>query len=308
MDITVLKEQIMKNNLSNLYIFTGEEIGIQNIYLNQMSKVLGLPITRAESVLSIYSQCTSKTLFGNSRGFYVIRNDFDIQKQEKFYENLSNEIKNNVIVLLYEKIDSRLKFGKFFKDRIVQFEKLPESILKKYIKNKINLSEKNLENLSNKVSGSYDVAMLEVDKINQFSSVSGLSADKAFEKLCADGVIYQPQEHDVFEFVDCVCNRLRRSFDLAKVLADNNVSSINILGTLYNSFKSILLIQCCTSDICNTTGLDNRQVYFNKKYVGKYGTSELVAIVKLLAKLVSDVKTGYIDDMYAVNYALVNIL
>jgi hypothetical protein len=36
--------------------------------------------------------------------------------------------------------------------------------------------------------------------------------------------------------------------------------------------------------------------------------SELVAIVKLLAKLVSDVKTGYIDDMYAVNYALVNIL
>ena len=72
MDITVLKDQIIKNNLSNVYIFTGEEIGIQNIYLNQMSKVLNMPITRADSVSEIYNKCTSKSLFGSSKGFYVI--------------------------------------------------------------------------------------------------------------------------------------------------------------------------------------------------------------------------------------------
>ena len=53
MTIIELKEQIIKNELSNFYVFVGEEIGIINIYLKQMSNKLNLPITRADSVLSI---------------------------------------------------------------------------------------------------------------------------------------------------------------------------------------------------------------------------------------------------------------
>ena len=92
MTIIDLKNQIMKNCLNNVYVFVGEEIGIINIYLNQMSKVLNMPITRADSVLSIYNQCVSKSMFGNTIGFYVIRNDNDITKQEKVYQTLSNDI------------------------------------------------------------------------------------------------------------------------------------------------------------------------------------------------------------------------
>lgn len=307
MTIVELKSQIMQNQLHNVYVFTGDEIGIINIYLNQMSKVLNMPITRADSVASIYSKCTTRSMFGNTVGFYVIRNDSDIMKEEKAYQTLSADIGKNVIVLLYDKIDSRLKFGKFFKDYTVQFEKLAPNILKSYIKKAIDLKDANIEKLMDLCSCSYDMCMLEIDKIKSFDSAS--DPNKVFQELLGTGAIYQPQENDVFQFTNAVCSRnYENAFKIADNLLSDGMSSIVLLGTLYSSLKAIMLIQCCEGDICNTTGLDNKQVYFNKKYCDRYQTSELVEAVKLISKTVDDIKNGYIDDSYATKYVLCKIM
>ena len=315
MTIIDLKDQIIKNNLSNFYIFTGTEIGIINIYLKQMSNKLGLPITRADSILSIYGKCQGGSLFGDSTGFYVIRDDRDFMKQEQLFDTIKTSIRKNVIVLLYDKIDSRLKFGKHFKDDIVAFEKLTPNVLKSYIKKEIDLSDKNIDTLMELCGGRYDMCMLEVDKIKTYSyaqtfNVDNSYYDTAFEYLLSAGVIYQPEETDVFKFTDAVCNRNKKlAFELEQVLMANNNSSINILGTLYNSMKSVMLIQVCESkNISEVTGLDNRLIYFNKKYVGKYSSGELVKAIKLISKVIEGVKNGWIDDVYATKYVLVNIL
>lgn len=315
MTIIDLKDQIIKNNLSNFYIFTGTEIGIINIYLKQMSNKLGLPITRADSVLSIYGKCQGGSLFGDSTGFYVIRDDKDFMKQEQLFDTIKTSIRKNVIVLLYDKIDSRLKFGKHFKDDIVAFEKLTPNVLKSYIKKEIDLSDKNIDTLMELCGGSYDMCMLEIDKIKQYEMAvttksEGTRSDAAFMELLESSVIYQPEETDVFKFTDAVCNRNKKlAFELEQVLMANNNSSINILGTLYNSMKSVMLIQVCESkNISEVTGLDNRLIYFNKKYVGKYSSGELVKAIKLISKVIEGVKNGWIDDVYATKFVLVNIL
>ena len=315
MTIIDLKDQIIKNNLSNFYIFTGTEIGIINIYLKQMSNKLGLPITRSDSVLSIYGKCQGGSLFGDSTGFYVIRDDRDFMKQEQLFDTIKTSIRKNVIVLLYDKIDSRLKFGKHFKDDIVAFEKLTPNVLKSYIKKEIDLSDKNIDTLMELCGGRYDMCMLEIDKIKQYEMAvttksEGTRSDGAFMELLESGVIYQPEETDVFKFTDAVCNRNKKfAFELEQVLMANNNSSINILGTLYNSMKSVMLIQVCESkNISEVTGLDNRLIYFNKKYVGKYSSSELLKAIKLISKVIEGVKNGWIDDVYATKFVLVNIL
>ena len=315
MTIIDLKDQIIKNNLSNFYIFTGTEIGIINIYLKQMSNKLGLPITRADSILSIYGKCQGGSLFGDSTGFYVIRDDRDFIKQEQLFDTIKTSIRKNVIVLLYDKIDSRLKFGKHFKDDIVAFEKLTPNVLKSYIKKEIDLSDKNIDTLMELCGGRYDMCMLEIDKIKQYEMAvttksEGTRSDGAFMELLESGVIYQPEETDVFKFTDAVCNRNKKlAFELEQVLMANNNSSINILGTLYNSMKSVMLIQVCESkNISEVTGLDNRLIYFNKKYVGKYSSSELLKAIKLISKVIEGVKNGWIDDVYATKFVLVNIL
>ncbi len=315
MTIIDLKDQIIKNNLSNFYVFTGNEIGIINIYLKQMSNKLGLPITRADSVLSIYGKCQGGSLFGDSTGFYVIRDDKDFMKQEQLFDTIKTSIRKNVIVLLYDKIDSRLKFGKHFKDDIVAFEKLTPNVLKSYIKKEIPLSDKNIETLMDICCGSYDMCMLEIDKIKQYTDSLYLLCNKkdydtGFSELLKCGVIYQQEETDVFKFTDAVCSRNKRlAFELEQVLMANNNSSINILGTLYNNMKSVMLIQVCEGkNISEVTGLDNRLIYFNKKYVGKYSSGELVKAIKLISKVIEGVKNGWIDDVYATKFVLVNIL
>lgn len=317
MTIIDLKTQIMKNCLTNLYVFVGEEIGIMNIYLNQMSKTLNMPVTRAESVASIYAECTSKSMFGNTTGFYVIRNDKDITKEEKAYQSLSKDIGKNVIVLLYDKVDSRLKFGKFFKDQTITFEKLAPNVLKSYVKKACSgLSDKNCEHLIELCNGSYDLCMLEIDKILHYQETTydrddyKDSVDRCFDVLLKSGVIYQPEESDVFKWTDAVCTRnCKEAFKLERILRDNGTQSVTMLGTLYNSLKSILLIQCCqSSHISVVTGLDNRQIYFNKKYVGNFDTFDLVYAVKLIARVVDGIKTGLYDDIYATRYVLSIIL
>lgn len=318
MTIIDLKEQIIHKKLGNFYVFAGEEIGIMNIYLNQMSKVYNLPITRAESVASVYSSCTTRSMFGNKTGFYVIRNDKEFTKQDKYFESIKKDIGQNVIVLLFDKVDSRLKFAKAFKNELVVFEKLAPNVLKSYIKKAIKLSDTNAEKLMEICNGNYDMCMLEIDKIDQYQRAENMydaysgdkMADKAFETLLNSGAIYQPENSDVFKFSEAVClHKTREVFDIEKILRDNGVSAINILGTLYNSMKSVMLIQCCKGkNIKEITGLDGGQIYFNRKYVGVYPTSDLVRAVKIVNRTIAGIKNGIYEDEYAVRYVLACIL
>ena len=311
MTILDLKDQIVKNNLGNFYIFVGEEIGIINIYLSAMSNKISLPITRADSVASIYSLCSSKSMFGTKTGFYVIRDDKDFPKQEKVFETIQKDIGKNVIVLLYDKIDGRSKLNKAFKDNIVVFEKLAPNIMKSYIKKEIDLSEHNMDTLVELCSGNYDMCMLEVDKIKDFKSITLKSAKECFAKRLADGTIYQPEDIDVFKLVEAVMNRnALLAYKLEATLREKGNSSVSMLGVLYTAFKSTLLIQCCPSgsNIAEVTGLDNGQIYFNRKYVGKYTSRELVDAIKLGCSVVQGIKSGWIEDEYATRYFIVKVL
>lgn len=307
MTIIELKEHIMKKSISNFYIFTGEEIGIMNIYLNQISKVVDMPVTRVDSVLSIIDTLSTPSMFGPKQSLYVVRNDTDFYKEEKSYTDIKNRLGKNILVLLYTKLDSRLKFAKTFSQDIVVFEPLAHSVLCSYIKKESGLSDENCEELSNKVSGSYDLAMLEIDKLKH-SSIK--DRDKAFKKFVEEGVIGNLEQTDVFKFTTAVCSKKRtESIELAQSLISNGASSINILGTLYNSLKTVLLIQVCSNkDISGTTGLDNRQIYFNRPFVGKYSSAHLVYAVKFLADVIDKIKSGRIDDSTATMYALTHIL
>lgn len=308
MNLVDLKKQIVSKNMSNFYIFLGNEIGIMNIYLEKMSNMLAMPIVRLESVLTAYNKCTTRSMFGNEDSIYVIRGDLEITKHEELYSGIQNDLGKNIIVLLYDKLDSRLKFGKHFKDCTIVFEPMTTDVLCKYI-SKSGLSNRNSEKLSNIVQNSYDVSMLEVDKIKQYADATNLDMDKSFDELLRQHVIYIPQEYDVFQFVDMVMNRNKvNSFRMLNSLLENGGNAVNLLGVLYLKVKCVLLIQVCENDdICGTTGLENREVYYNKKYVGKYTPAKLVDTMKLIARTVDDIKQGRIDDTVATQLVLVSM-
>ena len=316
MNLMDLKSDIVGNSLKNFYIFTGDEIGIINIYLNQMAKVKSLRILREESVVDVWGKASVRGMFASEPAIYVVRGDKDFQKQESSWDTIVSGLKDNVLILLYDKLDSRLKFGKHFKDYVVQFDKLDKPVLVKYVAQKLKYNGEFIDKFVDMCGGSYDVCMLECDKLLTYQKGTedrdGWTATlpDCFKRLVQDGTIYQSQETDVFEFVDAVCRRdANLAFSLSSRLLEDGASSINILGTLYTSLRAILLIQCCTgSNISEITGLDNGTIFYNKKRTGHYATSELVRAVKLIAKTVEGIKSGLIDDVYATDYILVSIM
>lgn len=310
MTLLDLKTEIMSNKIQHFYIFVGSEVGIMNIYLAQISKVTGYEVVRKDNMAEVYSNFSSGSLFGSDTGMYVVRDDKDFMKSDKTFDHFISDVGDNYVVMLCDKLDARSKFSKYFKDSVVMFEKLTTDVLMKYIKKECDLTERNCEKLSNIVANSYDRALLECDKIQQYADGVGIGVDESFKVLTDNGVISNEETVDIFGWVDSVIRRQKElAFKRYKMLVDLGSDNINMLGALYSSWKNILLVMVCEDDdIPNTTGIDSKQVYFANKLKGKYTPSEMVYGLKMIAEVVQDIKDGIIDDEYSVRYLLCQLM
>ena len=103
MDISILKQELLDKKLRPFYVFTGEELALQDIYINKIKEISELDIVRADSVASILSNLFSKSLFKMPSKLYVIRGDEEYLKTEKVWDNYINakDFKGNILILLY---------------------------------------------------------------------------------------------------------------------------------------------------------------------------------------------------------------
>ena len=312
MNIQGLQKQIINKQLDNLYIFLGEEIAIQKIYINKIAELEELEIQYVEEYKQIHNSLKVNNLF-NTKKLYIILDDLDILKQENVWQNINpNE---NILIFKYNNLDKRSKFYKQFEDRIVEFEKLSDEVLTKYIQKDLpNMYNENCKKLIDICNNNYNQILLEIDKIKQFDNLYG---DKEYNKinnifldLEHKGAFHKEISDITFTFIEKVLKRdIKQVYDLQKKLNQIGESNIKLLSLLYNNFKIVLLIQSCKSnDICKTTGLNNGQVYYNKDKVNYYSTGELVHALRLIQQIESGIKKGTIDEVISLDYLLVNIL
>ena len=73
-ELVSLQQQIREHKLLPFYVFIGEEIELQNIYLKQMGNIV-----RTDNVAAIYNKLTSK-LISSKFTIYVVRDDMDFNK------------------------------------------------------------------------------------------------------------------------------------------------------------------------------------------------------------------------------------
>lgn len=314
MDISALKASIQSRKLNDFYIFTGTEWAIQKIYIQQIAKVKQLEIRYIEAFSDIYSKLKNRGFIDTSY-LYVIINDKDIQTQENVQIQLSSGIlKNNILIYIWTDMDKRLKFYNKFKDKIVEFESLSDTILQKYIQKEIDLSDRNCQKLIDVCEHNYGRILLEIDKIKRYANANVTLIrnieNNAFEILINDGTIYQPPKDAIFDLVDAILDRRSELvFDLLQQSIAVGEATMVILSVLYKNAKAVLQVQSCkTTNITQTTGLSAWEVQCAKKHIGKYKIGELVEILRLVQDVESKIKKGIIPEDIAVEYVLVNIL
>ena len=234
-------------------------------------------------------------------------------KQENVWQDINPN--GNIIIFKYNNLDKRNKFYKQFESRIVEFNKLSDAVLIKYIQQELNqdvtLSEKNCKKLINICNNNYNQILFELDKINQLKDIYYINSyDYVFEQLEKQGAFYKEISDITFTFIEKVITRdIKQVYELQKQLKQIGESNIKLLSLLYNNFKIILLIQSCKSnDICKTTGLKGNEVYYNKDKTGYYTIGELVRALRIIQKTEEGIKTGKIDEQISIDYVLNNIL
>ena len=321
MDISAVLSQIKQNQIQSFYIFTGEEIEVQWIYIRQIAEHKNQRIKYADDFASIYGKLKNPTLL-NSTFCYVLRDDKDILTQEKLWAQLGGTdlpfsvVGNNTLILLLSEVDKRTKFYKYFSDSIIEFNVMPDVMLVKYIKKEIYLSDNNCRRLIEVCESNYGRILLEIDKIKQYSenyndgNSNEVDPSQVFDWLLKDGTIYQPPKDAIFNFVDAVLRRQPiRAFQLLQESYACGEATMVLLQVLYNNTKQMLQVQSCSSaDVCKSTGLTSWQVKCAKDRIGKWRIGELVALLRDIRDVEVGIKTGSIEESNAVDYILVRNL
>ena len=312
MKLHELKDQLVRKQLNPLYIFTGEEIAIMDVYVDKVVSTSKAVPKRADSVRSIFSKLHNSS-FINKPTCYIIRDDKEYLTQEKVWAEMNSgkHIGNNTIILVYTNLDKRSKFYKQHSDIIVEFEKLSPEILVKYIKKELPLSNHAASLLVDLCDNNYSRILLECDKIKHLAAVRGCTVEEAFTQAINEKVIYKAPKDVIFNFIDCVCKRqITKSYELLNELVAINESPLAIISLLYNNFRSMLLVQSAQGqpEISKVTGLTPWQIKVAKEKGNNYNINELISAIQIIRNTEKGIKVGSIEQPMAVDYILANIL
>lgn len=216
MNIQELQKQIVSKELNNLYIFLGEEIAIQKIYINKIAEMKNLEIQYIEEYKQIHNSLNVNNLF-DIKKLYIILDDLDILKQENVWQDINSN--GNIIIFKYNNLDKRNKFYKQFENNIVEFNKLSDEVLIKYIQKEINLSEENCKKLIDICNSSYNQILLEVDKLKNIEGAGLNYFNDKFIYLEKQGAFHKEISDITFTFIEKVITRdIKQVYELQKQL------------------------------------------------------------------------------------------
>lgn len=305
MELSQFQSCIKNNDLSPIYVLTGEEFEVMKIYINAISK----PVLSCDTVDVVISQCGNKSLLEDSSKVFTVFEDLDFLKAENAWDKIKNILGKNTLILIYNTIDKRSKFYKHFKDNTIEFNKLPLNILTRYLKQQINLSDKYINDLINTVDGSYTKALLEIDKINNFTDKD--NKDTAYLKLKSEGLIKENYNNLAINFMDALLSRnINKACLYGKLLKNSKESEIYVLAIVYNGFRQVLSVQGVKekTDLTTKTGLNAWQVKQASQYLNYYSLPELKEKLLFIRKLETGVKIGKFSSECIIDLLICEIL
>ena len=305
MEIVELKQQIKTGKFDHWYIFSVEECAIAKVYIHKIAEKGGYEISYPDSILDIYSSLGQKSLFSFPH-LYILMDDKDFLTNEKAWNAIGDgkNFKDDIVIFYYTSKDARLKFWKNFQNRVIEFNKLEDAILVRYIQKDLpGLSTENCKELIDICESDYSRILLEIDKIKQYEQSN---VNDAFNTLLERGAVYKAPKDTIFDFVNAVLEReAAKAWDLLYQANAVGDGSLRLLFTLYNSVRTMLILQSAKGKAEGVNGWVAKNI---SKYKGNYSNGELVHLMSLIKEAETGIKTGMITDDIAMEYVLVEVM
>lgn len=290
-----LQGQIREGNLLPFYIFTGEEIELQNIYLKQMGNVV-----RIDRVADIYNKITSK-LIGGKFAVYVVRDDMDFIKSEKTWGSISNKIRNAVLVVQVTTPSKCKKFIKELNNCVVEFNHMTTKQLLNVVNMDCSVSNKQyfIEACNN-----------DLNTINNYLDIFKRSGIKELNKKIVDEYITTKEEVTVFQLADAIMKKDEQlTFRLLDQLLEDKNNAMGIIYAIYSQLHKCVLVEGYRGeeDIAKITGI-NSWICNNILRYNRIEPAKLLTALRLVQKYDQGVKTGKYEGVVACYSLIIEIL
>lgn len=290
-----LQTQIREGSLLPFYIFTGEEIELQNIYLKQMGNVI-----RVDRVADIYNKITSKLISGKF-AVYVVRDDMDFIKSEKTWSSISDRIRNAVLVIQVTTPNKCKKFIKELNDCVVEFNHMTTKQLLNVVNMDCSVSNKQyfIEACNN-----------DLNTINNYLDIFKRAGIKELNKKIVDEYIPTKEDVTVFQLADAVMRKDEQlTFRLLDRLLEDKNNVMGIIYAIYSQLHKCVLVEGYRGEknISKVTGI-NSWICNNILRDNRIEPSKLLTALRLVQKYDKGIKTGKYDGVIACYSLIVEIL
>ena len=324
MEIYTLKQKLQSTKpYSPVFILSGPEIAIMDIYIQEIATKTKTQLVRVDSVAAAIKTASNKSIISQPK-CYLVRDDKDYLSQEKVWESLNaGRIQGNssVMVLVYTDIDKRSKFYKAHSDQIVMFERLIPEVLIKYVQKKVALNESDALKLIDLVDCDYGRLMLELDKLIAMIMMDygDLFLDdqaictKLFKQALADEVFTISPKDQVFSMVESFSRKdgrqvLRFQYQFEQL----NDSPLGFMSLLYTQLRTMLLIKGAGSggDVAEKTGLEPWRIMKIKEkgLLEHWSIPQLIYALRTIRWTEKGIKTGQIDSAVALDYLITQLI
>jgi DNA polymerase III delta subunit len=308
MEIRTIKQQIQnKRFIDRFFVFTGEEIEAQRIYINKIAEVTNKQIKRIDEVRDAFNKRASILKMSY---VFVCRDDTEFWKTATDLQIIQDALGDNILILQMTDIDKRSKAYKAYAEQIAEFHYMDADVLYKYLERVCALSDDRAYELIEMCENDYSRLLLEADKVNRIAGALSVSVDVAFDKAVEDKVISRPPKDAIFDFVDAMCRaEIEKAFSLLEECKAIGEPPLKILSVLYTNFKRVLQYQVAESgDVCGETGLSAFEVKLAKQSAGAWKSADLVYFLKTLQKIEQGIKQGEVEDEKALDLLMVQLL
>lgn len=312
MNLVQLQSQIKSKSLSNLYLFTGEDFGLINAYIDRIHESYGGKLIRSEKLLDVWGGLTQRSIFGTKgNNVYVVRDDGDVKKQEKLWGKLYTSISNGILILVYTDLSKNTKMYKTLSEYVVEFNhmttpQLVNHIMKQFGDNSI-ITREHAEYLAN----TCDRDLCRID--NEIAKIKLLDLkDDCDIYHMIDDLVYSVAEFEVFPFISRLFSKdYKYVLEDLKIIEDptSGINRIGLLTLLYNKFYEASKVMGLPwdKDIESRTGVS----YFHAKPIWtncKFKHESCLTAMRIIQDTESGIKQGRYSEIQSVSACIVSIL
>ena len=298
----------MKNNL---FLLVGEdkksiEFNLYNILskidydennkiIYDMSVDKFMDVIEEASMVSLFSPI--KVIIVNN---FVI-DDISLDELNYLGKYIDNNIKDVYIIFISNKVDTRKKNYKLFKDNfnVILLDELDSDSIYDYVSKNINdrgykIDNFNIEYFISKVGNDINNINSELEKLYIYKV-----DDKKINKEDIDMLIFDNIDNVIYEFTNAI---LDNDYDKIKTMYDkfmlDNVGIDYLIATIYGSFRNCLIVKKMNNQ--NISNMEiakviNKKEFFVKKTLDRlyrYSYDELCEYINKLAIIDRDIKSG----------------